>query len=80
MYRWPARSERVPIGYLIVGTKRGGSTSLAEWVTQHPRVAPCKTGKGTHYFDTNHERGPWWFYSRLQPASDRWTITGEYTP
>jgi Sulfotransferase domain len=80
LYRLPARRERVPIGYLIVGTKRGGSTSLAEWVTRHPSVAPCKTGKGTHYFDTNHQRGQWWFYSRFQPGSDRWKITGESSP
>src|SRR5262245_28713300 len=38
-------------GFLVIGTKRGGSTSAYHWIAQHPEVAPCRTEKGTHYFD-----------------------------
>ncbi|MEJ7706836.1 MAG: sulfotransferase domain-containing protein [Nocardioidaceae bacterium] len=67
-------------GYLIVGTKRGGTTSLAAWVYQHPQVAPCRNNKGTHYFDINYWRGPKWYFSRFEKPRDGWTITGEASP
>jgi Sulfotransferase domain len=67
-------------GYLIVGTKRGGTTSLAEWVYQHPEVAPCRNNKGTHYFDINYWRGPNWYFSRFEKPREGWSITGEASP
>lgn len=67
-------------GYLVVGTKRGGSTSLADWINQHPEVAPCRTRKGTHYFDVNHSRGWNWYLSRFEGSSPAWKITGEASP
>lgn len=67
-------------GYLVVGTKRGGSTALASWIARHPQVAPCRIGKGTHYFDVNHGRGSAWFRSRFEPAREPWRITGEASP
>ena len=79
VYRIPS-TRRVTIGYLVIGTKRGGSTSLAEWVSRHPHVAPCRSGKGTHYFDTNYHRGAAWYASRFEKASDRWRTTGESSP
>ena len=67
-------------GYLVVGTKRGGSTSIAQWISQHPEVAPCRTAKGTHYFDVNFQRGWSWYLSAFEAPSDRWRITGEASP
>jgi hypothetical protein len=81
----PVRSRRrssnplVP-GYLVVGTKRGGSTTLAHWISQHPQVAPCRTRKGTHYFDVNHGRGWNWYLSAFESADGPWTMTGEASP
>jgi hypothetical protein len=81
----PVRSRRrssnplVP-GYLVVGTKRGGSTTLAHWISQHPQVAPCRTRKGTHYFDVNHGRGWKWYLSAFESADGPWTMTGEASP
>lgn len=71
---------RMRPGYLIVGAKRAGTTSLAEWVARHPRVAPCRSGKGSHYFDTNFRRGLAWYLAQFPKASDRWSITGEASP
>lgn len=67
-------------GYLVVGTKRGGSTSLADWITQHPEVAPCLSEKGTHYFDVNWTRGEAWFRSAYPKPSPGKRITGEASP
>jgi hypothetical protein len=67
-------------GYLVVGTKRGGTTSLAAWIYQHPSVAPCRNKKGTHYFDINYWRGPKWYFSRFETPRDGWSLTGEASP
>jgi hypothetical protein len=75
-----ANRSRMQPGYLVVGTKRGGTTSLAAWIYQHPQVAPCRNKKGTHYFDINYWRGPKWYFSRFEKPRDPWTITGEASP
>lgn len=66
--------------YVIVGTKRGGSTALAAWVSRHPQVAPCRSGKGTHYFDVNHYRGAGWYRSQFPAQRGPWRVTGEASP
>jgi len=67
-------------GFLVVGTKRGGSTSAYHWIAQHPEVAPCRTEKGTHYFDVNHKRGFRWYLSGFEKPNGTWKITGEGSP
>lgn len=67
-------------GYLVVGTKRGGSTSIARWVSMHPEVAPCRLRKGTHYFDVNFHRGWNWYLSSFEPLRDGIRVTGEASP
>lgn len=74
------RGERMVPGYLVVGTKRGGSTSLAEWIATHPEVGPCAVGKGTHYFDVNHGRGPAWYAAQFPALREGYRLTGESSP
>lgn len=76
----PRAGTRMRPGYLVVGTKRGGSTSFADWLEQHPAVAPCLAQKGTHYFDTNFRRGRAWYASRFEKTSAGFQITGEASP
>ncbi len=78
-HRVQARGRMTP-DYLVVGTKRGGSTALASWMSRHPQVAPCRVGKGTHYFDVNFGRGRDWFRSRFERPADPWLTTGEASP
>src|SRR5690606_28932602 len=47
--------------YFIIGTKRGGTTSLNEYLNQHPLVARGLVEKGCRYFDINYDRGWDWF-------------------
>lgn len=55
--------------YLIIGTKRGGTTSLARWLLEHPEVRSMfparETRKGTYYFDVNYSRGHGWYRSHF---------------
>jgi Sulfotransferase domain len=75
-----SRGRGMEPGFLVVGTKRGGSTSMYHWIAQHPEVAPCKTQKGTHYFDVNHGRGRHWYLSGFERPAPPWRITGEASP
>jgi len=76
----PRAGTRLRPTYLVVGTKRGGSTSFADWLEQHPDVAPCRARKGTHYFDTNYPRGRSWYATRFEKSGGGHRITGEASP
>ncbi len=84
---------RVTPDYLIIGTKRGGTTSLARWMLEHPDVRPLfpgrETRKGTYYFDVNYRRGERWYRShfptrfargRAVRKAGRPVLVGEATP
>ncbi len=65
--------------FLVIGTRRGGSTSLYESIVQHPAVVRSRMKKGSHYFDVNHRRGWEWFRSCF-PVVPAGMITGEASP
>ena len=46
--------------YLIIGTPRSASTSLYQYLIQHPCVAPALT-KQLHFFDTYFQKGIEWY-------------------
>jgi lipopolysaccharide transport system ATP-binding protein len=54
-----ASQRRLP-NYLIIGTQKGGTTSLHGYLAQHPQVV-ASTIKEVHYFDKNHHRGADWY-------------------
>lgn len=60
---------RILPDYLVIGTKRGGTTSLARWLLEHPDVRSLfparETRKGTYYFDVNYGRGDAWYRSHF---------------
>ena len=72
-----ARERQAP-GFLIVGTQRGGTTSLYEYLVQHPGVGGSWR-KEVHYFDDHHDRG-WDWYRAFFPREGRFQITGEASP
>jgi hypothetical protein len=71
--------------FLIIGTKRGGTTSLYRYLLEHPAVLPTfpsfRTLKGVHYFDEHFARGLRWYRSHF-PAEPYRTLvrrgTGVY--
>jgi hypothetical protein len=62
-------SRRVRPDFLIVGAKRGGTTSLWNWLVCHPHVAPMFPAsqqiKSPHYFDINFTKGLSWYLSHF---------------
>jgi Sulfotransferase domain len=79
--------------FLIIGTKRGGTTSLYRYLAQHPAVVPpfplIETVKGVHYFDEQFDRSPLWYRSHFRSKPylavaerlrGQGLITGEASP
>jgi hypothetical protein len=87
--QWPedVPAEDLEMGalpdFVIIGTMKGGTTSLYHLLVQHPHVEPAAK-KELHYFDVLIEDEDVEWYRRCFPAP-RWkdgrrTITGEATP
>jgi Sulfotransferase domain len=53
--------QRAMPDFLIVGTQRGGTTSLFRALLQHPNFMPPRLRKGVHYFDVAYDQGPRWY-------------------
>jgi hypothetical protein len=54
--------------FLIIGTKRGGTTSLWNYLIRHPlvpRLFPAWNTKTSHYFEENWRRGEAWYRSHF---------------
>ncbi|MBS43845.1 MAG: sulfotransferase [Nocardioides sp.] len=64
------RGERELPTYVVAGVKRGGTTSLDEYLTAHPLVLRGLVEKGCRYFDVNYDRGPAWFRRHLPLSAD----------
>ncbi len=69
--------------FLIIGVQKGGTTSLYEYLQQHPQIQPALT-KEVHFFDLNFEKGWEWYRQQLgvnNPEFDGDTlVTGEASP
>ena len=55
--------------FVIIGAKRGGTTSIYNYLLEHPSIQPLFPGrqhiKGVHYYDSNYERGLRWYRSHF---------------
>jgi hypothetical protein len=61
----PTSATRPLPDYLIVGTQRGGTTTLHHWLAAHPGVLPARLTKGVHWFDTGFGRSEAWYRSHF---------------
>lgn len=79
---------RILPSFLVAGTQRSGSSSLYEYLVNHPAVGRSIIEE-VHYFDWNYTRGMRWYrghfptsakaaYLKLRSGSP--AITGEATP
>ena len=69
--------------FVIIGAQRCGTTSLYDYLTQHPQIAPAAR-KEIHYFDNHYDRGSAWYRAFFYRAALRRLfapcLTGEATP
>jgi hypothetical protein len=63
-YREATAAYRGLPSMLLIGAQKAGTTSLFQYLVQHPDVLPSY-GKEVHYFDLNYARGERWYRSRF---------------
>lgn len=75
-----AKLRAVP-DFMIIGTQKGGTTSLYSYLVQHPQIAPVLK-KEIHYFSNHYRHGPSWYRAHfpLRSALAAGAVTGEATP
>ena len=68
-------ADRRPLpDFLIIGTKRGGTTSLWNYLIRHPlvpRLFPAWNTKTSHYFEEHWGRGEAWYRSHFPTSAHR---------
>jgi hypothetical protein len=85
--RLTANLRQLP-DFIIIGTQRGGTTSLFNYLIEHPNIMPPFI-KETHFFDYHYQKGVNWYraffpssaYSKYQERTQQSEfVTGEATP
>ena len=65
--------------FIIIGTQKGGTTSLYEYLIQHPQILPSNQ-KEIHFFDLQYQKGIDWYESQFASKSSPQFLTGEASP
>src|SRR5947209_14940507 len=88
LYRGFTSPIRLLPDFLIIGTQRGGTTSLYHYLQTHPCIAPA-TIKEVHFFDRRFHKGLAWYRGHFptwiekyyaQRFRCRTFLTGEASP
>jgi hypothetical protein len=69
---------RQPPDFIIIGTQRGGTTSLFRYLAAHPEIGQASR-KEVHYFDRYYENGMDWYLAHF-PERGQYRLVGEATP
>jgi len=66
--------------FIIIGVQKGGTTSLYNYLIQHPKVAPALQ-KEVQFFSLNFDKGRDWYFSQFPSVADgKELLTGEASP
>jgi hypothetical protein len=71
------RFARLDPNFLIIGTAKGGTTSLYECLVEHPAVGRSFE-KEPRYFDANYQRGASWYRSHFPLTTFRRSVRRRY--
>lgn len=76
---WQQEEPQKP-NFLIIGTMKSGTTSLYQYLTQHPQILPA-IKKEINFFDYNFSRGIDWYLAHFPIiAKSQPALTGEASP
>lgn len=74
-----SKTKQTP-NFIIIGTEKGGTTSLYEYICKHPQVIPS-IEKEIHFFTQNFQKGINWYSAHFPYIfNDGNYITGEASP
>jgi len=88
IFRILTSSMRALPDFIIIGAGQSGTTSLYDYLSQHPNILPASR-KEINFFDYYFDKGPLWYRSffpfswevnRLKRKFNENFITGEATP
>lgn len=66
--------------FLIIGAQKCGTTSLYNYLIQHPQILPAAQ-KEIHFFDLNYSKGSDWYAAQFPAiASGSGLLSGESSP
>ncbi|WP_413161547.1 tetratricopeptide repeat protein [Capilliphycus salinus ALCB114379] len=66
--------------FMIIGTQKGGTTSLYYYLAKHPQIMPSLI-KEIDFWSTKYNRGIDWYLAHFPPIlADKNILTGEATP
>lgn len=65
--------------FLIIGTQKGGTTSLYHDLTEHPDIRASSV-KEVHFFDEQYAKGFDWYRKNFPPNLSEGQIAGEASP
>ncbi len=76
---WDLKNTNGP-NFIIIGAQKSGTTSLENYIAQHPLVIPA-IKKETHFWYRDFDKGINWYLAHFPPIpkSEKF-ITGEATP
>jgi hypothetical protein len=80
--RYLTAGGRAAPDFLIIGTQKGGTTSLYAWLEAHPNLLGAYR-KEVKYFDCNYPLGPRWYRSHFPDRAAlhrQRALTGEASP
>jgi hypothetical protein len=72
-----AHRRRLP-DFIIIGTQRGGTTSLYRYLSEHPEIGAALR-KEVHYFDRYYDKGLDWYLAHF-PEAGQAPVVGEASP
>ena len=87
-YRGISFPIRLLPDFLIIGTQRGGTTSLHRYLDTHPCVGPA-ANKDLHFFDRRYHKGLAWYRGHFPTSIEKYYaehirrhpfVTGEASP
>ena len=88
LYRGLTAPIRLLPDFLIIGTQRGGTTSLFRYLQMHPCINPA-VNKDLHFFDRRYSKGLAWYRGHFPTALEKYYtqrlqgrtfVTGEASP
>ena len=72
-------AERALPNFYVVGTQRGGTTSLFIYLLAHELVHGPRRAKGVHYYDTNYDKSIGWYrgnFPRVKTLAEHGAAAG----